>query len=189
MSDATAEDRRLLARIATGDQAALDQLYGRYRVRLAHYLLQRLGNSVEWTEEVLQDVFLNIWYSAKSYQPQTGSPATWIFGIVHHQLAKAYRYRSHHSVATTSTTEMLNDVQDIGQGSTEDAIVSRIMMADAFARLSAKHREILELVFYQGFTFEECARILEVPVGTIKSRMSYARRALLQEFEQSAKEG
>ncbi len=189
MNHAIAEEQRLLALVASGDQGALDELYLRYHARLTHYLFQRLGHNAEWTEDVLQEVFLNVWYSAKSYQPQNGSPATWIFGIVHHQLAKAYRSRSRHSVTATLPAEMLDDVEDITQGDTEEAIVSRLAMADAFARLSPKHREILELVFYQGFTFEECARILGVPLGTIKSRMTYARRALLHEVEQSAREG
>lgn len=189
MNQSHAEEQRLLKLIASGDQGALDQLYTRYHVRLAHYLLLRLGHNVEWAEDVLQEVFLSIWYSARSYQPQNGSPATWIFGIVHHQLAKAYRSRSRHSAVCTASTEMLDDVEHVTQGNSEDAIISRLMLADAFARLSAKHREILELVFYQGFTFEECARILNVPVGTIKSRMSYARRALVQVFERSAQEG
>jgi RNA polymerase sigma-70 factor (ECF subfamily) len=163
MKQDTALEQRLLVLIASGDQGALDQLYLRYHARLAHYLLQRLGHSAKWAEDVLQEVFLNIWYSARSYQPHHGSPATWIFGIVHHQLAKAYRSWSRHSIAASVPMEMLDDVAEMDQSSTEEAIVSRLTMADAFARLSPKHREILELVFYQGFTFEECARILVQP--------------------------
>lgn len=56
----------------------------------------------------------------------------------------------------------------------------RLTLAAALAELSAQHREVLELVFAQGFALAEVAQILAVPVGTVKSRVSYARRALLK---------
>ena len=57
-------------------------------------------------------------------------------------------------------------------------MIERMALADALDRLSAKHREALDLVFSYGFSLEEAARVLDVPLGTIKSRLSYARRAL-----------
>jgi RNA polymerase sigma-70 factor (ECF subfamily) len=62
----------------------------------------------------------------------------------------------------------------------EDAVLDRLALADALRRLSPKHREVLYLVSQQGFTLEEAAQVLAVPVGTVKSRMSYARQALLR---------
>lgn len=65
-----------------------------------------------------------------------------------------------------------------GRESHENDVVRRLTLAAALDQLSAKHREIFELVFQQGFTLEEVARILDIPPGTVKSRVSYARRAL-----------
>ena len=62
--------------------------------------------------------------------------------------------------------------------SPEDTVLDQTTIDEALSRLSMKHRAVLHLVFQQGFTAEEAAQILEVPVGTVKSRMSYARRAL-----------
>ncbi|HKB46803.1 MAG TPA: sigma factor-like helix-turn-helix DNA-binding protein, partial [Ktedonobacterales bacterium] len=67
---------------------------------------------------------------------------------------------------------------ELAQASHEAAVLGRLVLATAFGRIAAKHREALELVYQQGFTLEEVARILDVPLGTIKSRISYARRAL-----------
>src|SRR5262249_32824174 len=64
----------------------------------------------------------------------------------------------------------------------EDEVVGRITLDDALRRISAKHRAVLELIFYYGFTCEEAARILDVPVGTVKSRLSYARKALHEQL-------
>jgi RNA polymerase sigma-70 factor (ECF subfamily) len=62
--------------------------------------------------------------------------------------------------------------------SPEDMVLGQLSLDEALSRLSVKHRAVLHLVFQQGFTAEEAAQILGVPVGTVKSRMSYARRAL-----------
>ena len=61
-------------------------------------------------------------------------------------------------------------------------MIDRLALAAALDQLSPRHREALELVFLQGFTLEEVAGILDVPLGTVKSRISYARRALQQEL-------
>ena len=62
----------------------------------------------------------------------------------------------------------------------ENAVIDRITLANALRQLSDKHRDVLELVFYYGFAPDEVANILAVAPGTVKSRISYARRALLQ---------
>jgi RNA polymerase sigma-70 factor (ECF subfamily) len=64
--------------------------------------------------------------------------------------------------------------------SPENAVIDRITLASALRQLSDKHREVLELVFHYGFAPDEVANILAVAPGTVKSRISYARRALLQ---------
>ena len=186
------DERALIARIAQGDQAALDQLYTAYRVRLRLYIIRRLGNHREPAEEVLQDVFLAVWTHAGSYRGEA-SPAAWIFRIAHHHVAKAQRRfmrrAEGHSVPLVSLHEDEAANAEVGSVvSPEDAILDRLVLQDAFARLSPKHREALELTFYHTFTLEEIAHILEIPTGTVKSRLSYARRALLQELTVTEKE-
>jgi RNA polymerase sigma-70 factor (ECF subfamily) len=73
--------------------------------------------------------------------------------------------------------------------SPEDAIVNRMALAEALRALSPKHREVLDLAFFQGFGPEEIAHILDVPAGTVKSRISYARRALQAQLAEGTKTG
>ena len=73
--------------------------------------------------------------------------------------------------------------------SPEDTVLDRLTLDEALKRLSTKHRAVLHLVFEQGFTAEEVAQILEVPVGTVKSRVSYARRALQSALGRASSEG
>ena len=67
---------------------------------------------------------------------------------------------------------------EASEPSHESAVIARLSLAEALDHLSTKHREALDLVFYHGFSLEETAQILDTPLGTIKSRLSYARRAL-----------
>ncbi|MGZ3636915.1 MAG: RNA polymerase sigma factor, partial [Ktedonobacterales bacterium] len=62
--------------------------------------------------------------------------------------------------------------------SPEDAVLGQLALDEALNHLSTKHRAVLQLIFQQGFTAEETAQILDIPIGTVKSRVSYARRAL-----------
>jgi RNA polymerase sigma factor (sigma-70 family) len=68
-------------------------------------------------------------------------------------------------------------------GSHEDGVLDRLALQGALGQLSARHRAALELVFVHGFALTEAAQILGVPEGTVKSRISYARRALLRALE------
>jgi RNA polymerase sigma-70 factor (ECF subfamily) len=177
-----ADDRALLARIAQGDQDALARLYARYRPRLWRYLWQRLDGQAGWAGEAVQDCFVAAWNTAPTFRGEA-QVATWLFRIAHHTAQRAWRDRQRHGGPPIERTLPMVDLPDAAEAmpaldSPEDAIITRLIVTDALADLSAKHREALELVFLHGFTQEEAAAILEVPLGTIKSRLSYARRAM-----------
>jgi RNA polymerase sigma-70 factor (ECF subfamily) len=72
--------------------------------------------------------------------------------------------------------------ETIHSSSFEDALITRLALTQALDTLSPAHREVLYLAFQQGFALQEIAAILELPVGTVKSRISYARRALLRAY-------
>jgi RNA polymerase sigma-70 factor, ECF subfamily len=168
------DEHTLMTRIARGDQDALDLLYVRHRPRLWRYVWQQLDHHAEWAEEVVQDTFFAVWTSAQGYRGEC-SVATWIFRIAHHQTQKAWRTqgRQVQKVAIDDDLSLLVPIE-----SHEAGVVARLSLAEALAHLSSKHRAVLELLFVHGFTLEEVALILDIPSGTVKSRLSYARRAL-----------
>ena len=184
-SDDRADDRSLIARIARRDATALERLYALYRPRLWRYLWQQLDGDAGAVEDILQEVFLAVWLAAGDFRGEA-KVNTWIFRIAHHQLA--HRQRSATRRPEGHLAEYASSGEDEGrsgdtrgelaQASHEAAVLDRLVLATAFGRIAAKHREALELVYQQGFTLEEVARILDVPLGTVKSRISYARRAL-----------
>jgi RNA polymerase sigma-70 factor (ECF subfamily) len=177
------EDADLLRNIAQGDEQALRLLYLHYRPRLWRYLLQQLNGRDALVEDVLQEVFLAIWRSAASFRGEA-RVATWVFRIAHHH---AVRFRLSADRFPPAPAE--NDTADSGEGdcavgdvSPENEVVDRLILAEAFHRLSTKHRAVLLLVYQQGFTLDEAALILAIPAGTVRSRVSYARRALQREL-------
>lgn len=179
----TADPQLLVARVATGDEEALGELYALFRPRLRRYLWHQLGGDLQAVEETLQDVFLAVWRTAGAYRGDA-RVATWLYQIAHYQAIHARQSRRLHDAAHTVAASGDGDsaAEDIASASHEDEVLDRLTLADAFRRLSAPHRDVLELVFRHGFSLEETAHILDVPLGTVKSRISYARRALHREL-------
>ena len=174
-------DEALLERVTAGDQEALKQLYAFYRPRLWRYIWQQIGGDTQLAEEVLQDVFLAVWHGAGSFQ-RRASISTWIFRIAHNIASTTSHARLRHTSRLTPVGAARQH-QESGYPSHEDEVLSRVTLTDALARLPEKHREVLELTFYQGFTCEEAGHILDVPTGTVKSRLAHARKELASHLE------
>lgn len=194
----TQDEHSLVARVAGGDGQAMRLLYAAYRPRLWRYLWQQLDGDGSVVEDVLQEVFLAIWRSAESFRGEA-QVNTWIFRIAHYQVLHRRRDRARRPERHLASLDSGNDVTgdlleecdlegdgDMARASQreshEDEVINRLTLAAALDQLSPRHRDALELVFQHGFTLEEVARILDIPLGTVKSRISYARRALQQEL-------
>jgi RNA polymerase sigma-70 factor (ECF subfamily) len=179
------DEQRLLAQVATGDEEALHQLYLAYRPRLRRYLWHQLGGDSASVEEALQDVFIAVWQSARGYRAEA-RVSTWLYQITHYI---ALRSRARLSRHPDSLRFGASDDEDDGPDwagetspTTDEGVLGRLILDDALRSLSPKHREVLALIFQHGFSLDEAARILDVPAGTVKSRISYARKALWREL-------
>jgi RNA polymerase sigma-70 factor, ECF subfamily len=170
-----APDNLVLARVAKHDREALAELYARFQRPLFRYLFHLLGQK-ELAEDVLQEVMVIVWQKAQTFHG-TGTVAGWLFGIAHHQAFKAVRRDAH---ATVLDLEAVGDLADEALDPEADLLrqTTQEEIAQAIACLSPEHREVLELAFFQDFACKEIAAIVGIPLGTVKSRLSYARRAL-----------
>jgi RNA polymerase sigma factor (sigma-70 family) len=173
------EDAQTLRRIAGGDRQALTELYLRFRLPLFRYLLQ-LTPDHGLAEELLQDTLVAIWKSARSFEGRS-SGRTWLFGIARRQAHNTLRQRGL-PLADIAVLETLPACDP----EPEDAALAaaeRAELADALRDLPAIHREILVLVFLQELSYVETAQVLGVPIGTVKSRLNHAKRALRAQLE------
>ncbi len=168
-------DTLALARVAKHDREALAEVYARFQRPLFRYLFHLLGQK-EAAEDVLQEVMLIVWQKAHTFHG-TSTVASWLFGIAHHQAFKAMRREAH---ATVLDLEAVGDLADEAFDLEADLLrqMTQEAITQALACLTPEHREVLELAFFQDFTGKDIASIVGIPLGTVKSRLSYARQAL-----------
>jgi RNA polymerase sigma-70 factor (ECF subfamily) len=166
------DDAALLGLVARGDSAALARLYNAHAGRLFGYLLRLAGDRMT-AEEILQDTMLAVWRSAGTYAGGS-RVTTWLFGVARRQAY--YRLRG----TSPPTPSEPVDRPDPALGPDELAIAAAggTPLADAIRRLPDHHREVIALVFVAELPHAEVAEILDVPVGTVKSRLHHARAAL-----------
>jgi RNA polymerase sigma factor (sigma-70 family) len=175
-------DCGLLARIAAGDRSALERLYAYHQRRLFRYLCQ-LTSDRGLAEEILQDTILAVWQAAGTFQRRS-SVRSWLFGIARRQAHNALRRRGRDTLGS----DELEAVRDGAPGPESRAVAAEDSerLTAALGRLSVMHREVVALVLVEGFSYADVATLLEVPEGTVKSRLNHARgnlRALLAEHE------
>jgi len=176
-------DRYLLSEIVSGNESAIKELYERYHLQLFNYIFRIITNK-EASEEIMQDVFLAVWTGAKRFKAQS-SVKTWLFRIAHHKTVSWLRKTRR----APQTTELLDSIAQAENKENDPARLAadKDMVHRLLAVLSPRHREVIELSFFYRFSYREIASILGCPVGTVKSRMSYAIRHLSRELEKQEK--
>lgn len=179
-------DQPLLARVAAGEQRALEELYARHGQALLAYAEVLLGDRPR-AEETLQDTFLAVWRGAAAFEGRS-AVRTWMFGICRRQALVRMRGRVPTQVPVEAVGELPNP--DPGPESVALARADVAAVAAALTTLSPAHREVLDLAFGAGLPHREIATVLGVPEGTVKSRLFQARtylaRALPAESSTSA---
>ena len=171
-------DRAVLARVASGDLAALEELYDRYRT-MAYSLALRITADPAAAEDVVQDAFLGVWRNVARYVEGRGSVRTWFLSIVHHRAIDAIRRRR--PVAELPDPEAgpspaalrLPDVWSEVAGRLDATAIRR-----ALTSLTDVQREALELGYFGGLTQLEIAERTGAPLGTVKSRVRLGLLAL-----------
>jgi RNA polymerase sigma-70 factor, ECF subfamily len=172
--DGACDDVQLLHRIGQGDEDAMAAFYREHgRVVLAQVLLVT-GDRV-LAEEILQDTMLAVWRGAGSFRGES-SARSWVIAIARRQTRDRLRTRRLRVVDDA----FLADQPGSGPGP-EVTALDRAELAEvtaAIRELPAPHREVLGLAFGSGLSLPEVAGVLEIPVGTVKSRLTAARTAL-----------
>lgn len=167
-------DRRLLELVAAGDQTALERLYLRHGPALLAYAQGLLADRYR-AEEALQDTLFAVWRGAGSFQARS-TVRTWIFGICRRQAIRRMNGHGPVHVPIDTTGELA--ASEPGPETIALARADARAVAEAIAELTPIHREVLSLTFGAGLSNEEVATVLEIPVGTVKSRLFHARAVL-----------
>jgi RNA polymerase sigma-70 factor (ECF subfamily) len=169
------DDASLIAATLAGDTAAYGRLVSLYQDRLYNSLLRVLG-SAEDAADIVQDAFVQAYVKLESFR---GSSAfyTWLYRIAYN-LAMSHLRREHREASLDQMKSLLGSEPMDGQPTAEAGVLQEEraeMVHAALAELSIEHRQILVLREIDGCRYDEIAEILDLPVGTVRSRLFRAR--------------
>jgi RNA polymerase sigma-70 factor (ECF subfamily) len=173
-------DQEMIARIGRRDQSAFSALYDRLSGPLYSLAMKMLGDPVE-AQDALQDVFLQIWSRAGTYDPEQSSVFSWTVLLTRSRVIDRMRARGRRSRVVVASTE---DAPTAADASTVDNAADTAEKNDEAVRvryvlnnLPSEQREAIEMAFFEHLSHHEIAARLGQPLGTVKARI---RRGLLK---------
>lgn len=166
----------LIDRLKQRDQAAIGILYDAYGGALYGAVL-RIVRSPELAEQVLQDTFLKVWRNAAQYDASKGRLFTWLLQIARNTAIDATR------TAHFQKSHRTESVESLVNNPTADVVNPDLIgVREKVDGLDEKHKILIDLIYFQGFTQEEAAKQTGIPVGTIKTRLRQAIGTLRKIF-------
>jgi RNA polymerase sigma-70 factor, ECF subfamily len=174
------EDLAQLHRIAAGDAVALAHFYDQYS-RLVYSIAFQIVGEVHLAEEIVQDVFIQVWKKAETYDPSQGKVITWVTSITRHRAIDNYRRLNvrpeGHSIAWDDCCSEKPD----GDAEVEPGLIGseqRQIMLQALSGLPDDQRDAIALAYFKGMTQQEIAAHLNEPLGTVKTRIRLGMQKL-----------
>jgi RNA polymerase sigma-70 factor (ECF subfamily) len=161
----------LVVRCQAGDQAAFEELVGLYQARLRYFLSKMIGDD-HTADDLLQEVWFDV-YRGVSRLADPGAFSTWLYQIARRRALAALRNRRQ----PPSSLDGI-DLADAGEEDDDFSAEDAERVHAALGLLEPEHREVLLLRFIEEMTYEDIARVTGCPLGTVRSRIHYAKRAL-----------
>lgn len=176
----TYTEQELVALLRNKDREGFNHLYQNYSGALFG-VISRIINDEHTSQEVLQDVFVKIWNSIANYDPAKGKLYTWMLNIARNSAIDRTRSRGEIMKAKIHTGE--NVVNNLERSATTEQAVDTIGLRKMVSDLKPEYADIIELAYFKGYTMEDIAKTLEIPSGTVKTRMRSALGKLRKIFE------
>lgn len=161
-------------RLAAGDQQALRALFMRYKLQVYRFI-ERIVRNGAVAEEQTNEVFLDLWRNAKSFQGQS-SPHTWILAIARNKAFSTMRRRREQPIDGEEMHELADD--DAGPEISTLLGDKAARLRQCIDGLPPEHRMIVDLVYYHDLSVAEASEVAGVPEGTVKTRLFHARKRL-----------
>ena len=161
---------RLIRQVANQDRDAFSQLYDRFST-LVFTLAMRMLKARSDAEDLLQEVFVQVWRQAQNYSTERGSPEAWIVNIARSRAIDKIRSirRMEKSFVLTEDPARAESTDNVESSAAESEV--RMAINSALANLPEAQRKVLELAYFAGLTQTEIATRLAEPLGTVKTRM------------------
>ena len=173
---AALEDTILLEEIAGGDRQAFKTLYIKYQPRLIKFCSRLLKNDISIAADVTDEALIEVWRSAGSFSGKS-LPSTWIHSIARFRTI-AY-LRKNKEVLLDDDSASIN-LEDTSLSAEDNIFINdrNDQLIEGLGKLSNKHREIIELVYFRELSIKDISAMLDISDNTVKTRMFYARKHL-----------
>lgn len=175
------KDLNLLKRISERDSDALSEFYdihSKYLYTIIYYIVKDEAEA----EDLLQEVFLQIWEKIDSYDETLGNPLAWIVRITRNKSIDRLRSKSYKNRSSETDIDRFFDLSEDSGSSNPETISSRnqeqIEIAKAIKSLNQNQKDLIEFAYFRGYTQSELAEHFNIPLGTVKTRMRAAMTAL-----------
>jgi RNA polymerase sigma-70 factor, ECF subfamily len=168
------DEAEILGAVAGGDERAVEALYDAFADRLYGFGLRLLGDA-GLAEELVQETFVRLWREARRFDSARGNAKTFIYTMARRLAIDIYRRPS------SRRLELAPEEHAPGHA---EQVVNTVVVGEALASISPDHREVLELLHFQQLTQTEAAVVLEIPLGTVKTRAFHAVRAMRKALEE-----
>ena len=157
-----------------GDQRAISIIYSNYADTLLG-MISRIVPTETIAEEVLQDTFIKIWKNASQYNPQKGRLFTWFANIARNTAIDKLRSAGYKKQQKTDSTETIVNSSELG---IDEVNIKDSGLANVINSLDEKYRTLIDLAYFQGYSQREIEKELNIPLGTIKTRLRLAIQEL-----------
>lgn len=186
-ADSSPTDEELIARFQQGDNYAFDLLVKRYKDPLLNFVYRFVGEREE-AEDIVQETFLRL-FKNKHYYREIAKFSTWIYTIAGNLAKTELRRRKRRKLLSIShfmSSDKDYDIPDEDNNPERDTntVITDKIIQRAINKLSPKFKQVILLRDVQGFSYEEIAAIVGIPLGTVKSRVNRARLKLQEDLKQ-----
>jgi RNA polymerase sigma factor (sigma-70 family) len=171
----TYTEQELVAALKDRDNQAFGFLYDNYSGALYSIIRQIITDNGELAGDVLQEVFINIWRKIESYDQTKGRLFTWMLNIARNASIDTLRSKSYQNAQKNQ--ELPENVYKGASNQTTHQSIDNIGLKKLLEKLKPDHRVLVDLAYFKGFTHEEIAELMTIPLGTVKTRI---RNALSQ---------
>ncbi len=169
----------LVAQLKIGNEKAFNYLYDNYSKALFAVVFQLLQNQI-LAEDVLQESFVKIWKNIAQYDKQKGTLFTWMLNVCRNQAIDATRSKGFKNAQQNQTIENNVNVWSKSVDSFKPENIGLLKLQD---KLKPDYREVIDLVYYKGFSQSDAAEWLKIPIGTVKTRCRAALMELRKYFD------
>jgi RNA polymerase sigma-70 factor (ECF subfamily) len=169
------EDQNLMALICAGNENAYANLYDKYVDKMLGFAFSMLKNKTD-AEDLIHDVFIEIWDKANSYNSERGSVIAWLMLRVRSRCLD--RFRQQKSLKKNTQIQVTEEYYDDDNEKLYEKNQQQSSIHNALESLSQKHRSVIEMSYFKGLTCVEISKNCDIPLGTVKTRLMSALNLL-----------